>query len=294
MASLRNPATACTRLLISRSDRGTVSRLRTASPVRWNRDTHLCVCREVGSAHQAYQTHTTARTSQEDDHKQKKKLSYTDILKEQLKNVEKMKDGIVNTFSNASDATTAVPSRMIDTFHKNLSVVAHMRNRVMNDISAFTEAMSSQASELRRLERKLKQKVKLTNSSAQSDANDKQSFQEFTQDTNQSIASFYDTSIATDAKVQSGTEEPSVIDEVAQHTVKKGTNKGSKTEQIKKKFLVKEDFVSKSGVEYRTRALVHAIKLASSTASKCTRTEDLCKHLLKHPESRNIAAKVRQ
>ena len=60
----------------------------------------------------------------------------------------------------------------------------------------------------------------------------------------------------------------------------------------KKKPLIRKDFVSRSAVEARTKALVSSLKTAVSYSSKLTRTQDLCRHLKQYPSGRHDATQV--
>ena len=59
-----------------------------------------------------------------------------------------------------------------------------------------------------------------------------------------------------------------------------------------KKRLIRKDFVSRSSIEARTRALVSGLKTASSYTSKVSRLQDLCKHLKQYPSGRYEATEV--
>lgn len=61
---------------------------------------------------------------------------------------------------------------------------------------------------------------------------------------------------------------------------------------VKKKPLIRKDFVSRSAIEARTRALVTSLRSASSYTSKIVRTQDLCKHLKQFPSGRHEATEV--
>ncbi|XP_076468723.1 calcium-independent phospholipase A2-gamma-like [Babylonia areolata] len=56
-----------------------------------------------------------------------------------------------------------------------------------------------------------------------------------------------------------------------------------------KKPVIRKDFVSRTAIEARTRALVASIRTAQSTSSKVSRTQDLCRHLKQYPSGRHEA-----
>ncbi|KAK7102866.1 calcium-independent phospholipase A2-gamma-like [Littorina saxatilis] len=62
---------------------------------------------------------------------------------------------------------------------------------------------------------------------------------------------------------------------------------------VKKKPLIRKDFVSRSAIEARTRALVTSLRSASSYTSKIVRTQDLCKHLKQFPSGRHEATECK-
>jgi hypothetical protein len=59
------------------------------------------------------------------------------------------------------------------------------------------------------------------------------------------------------------------------------------------KVVRKKDFVSRSAIEGRTRAIIASIKTATSQESQIVRVCDLCKHLKQFPTARLDASEVR-
>ncbi|KAL8567535.1 hypothetical protein ACOMHN_010126 [Nucella lapillus] len=59
------------------------------------------------------------------------------------------------------------------------------------------------------------------------------------------------------------------------------------------KPLICKDFVSRTAIEARTRAVVASMKTAVSVSSKLTRTQDLCRHLKRYPSGRYEAAECK-
>lgn len=61
--------------------------------------------------------------------------------------------------------------------------------------------------------------------------------------------------------------------------------------QVKKKPLIKKEFVSRSALESRTRSLVIGLKAATAVTSKTKRIQELSNHIKQHPLSRTLATK---
>lgn len=125
-------------------------------------------------------------------------------------------------------------------------------------------------------------------------------FEQLMQDTHESVASFYDSNIV--KKPISGTEiqdKPSHLkkEEVGfskmvswMYTKKESVE--TKGRIIEKKPVIRKDFVSRTSVENRSRALVSNLKLARSDSSKLSRMADICKHIILYPASRSVIVKV--
>lgn len=125
-------------------------------------------------------------------------------------------------------------------------------------------------------------------------------FEQLMQDTHESVASFYDSNIV--KKPISGTEiqdKPSHLkkEEVGfskmvswMYTKKESVE--TKGRIIEKKPVIRKDFVSRTSVENRARALVSNLKLARSDSSKLSRMADICKHIILYPASRSVIVKA--
>ena len=125
-------------------------------------------------------------------------------------------------------------------------------------------------------------------------------FEQFMHDTQESVASFYDSNIVIKPPFDNDTQDKS------SHTKKEevGFSKmvswmytrkepgETKGRTIEKKPEIRKDFVSRTAVENRSRALVSNLKLARSDASKLSRMNDICKHIMLYPASRSVIVKV--
>lgn len=125
-------------------------------------------------------------------------------------------------------------------------------------------------------------------------------FEQLMQDTHESVASFYDSNIVkkpiSSTKIQ---DKPSHLkkEEVGfskmvswMYTKKESVE--TKGRIIEKKPVIRKDFVSRTSVENRSRALVSNLKLARSDSSKLSRMADICKHIILYPASRSVIVKV--
>ncbi|GFR89127.1 calcium-independent phospholipase A2-gamma [Elysia marginata] len=125
-------------------------------------------------------------------------------------------------------------------------------------------------------------------------SSDPDSFETALTQMNQSIVSFYDTSCATNKKSLLQTTQafngPETIDETQEDSsVSKAIGPLFPTVPIseaKRRIAEKRraEKISRLSLESRTKALVRSLKSAHSMMSKITRLEELCDHLIAHPE----------
>lgn len=135
---------------------------------------------------------------------------------------------------------------------------------------------------------------------------EQRSFAEAMQDTHSSVVSYYTSSTSSDEVKPSKTNQnvittqdkkPSKDEENSwnvfrQFSIPLPFLEIGSGQEAKKKPLMKANIVSRSDLEMRTRALVAAIKTASSVPSQLKRLEDLCKHLINYPSMRTLATNV--
>ncbi|XP_046344342.1 calcium-independent phospholipase A2-gamma-like [Haliotis rufescens] len=302
MASLRNSASACVRLLTPPPGQVSASgRWRTASPDRWRRgnDT-LCGCQEMSTMQQIYHNHTDSKNGDQKDENHKKETktkSYMDSLKEQIKYLEKVKDNIASSLSNVGLMNAVVPTRFADEFQKYVPFPTKLREKVEKDLQ---ESIEEQKAQLKNLEKRVKHKM-MAHELKDPVTKEQQSFERAMQDTNESIVKFYDTLDTTDPNSlnKPGVKAKTVNEDDLMTSIFKNVwpvNKAVKdpddsSSVVKKKPLVQRDFVSKTAIDSRTRALVEGIKTASTLQSKLRRTEDFCRHILQYPNARFTATK---
>ena len=136
-------------------------------------------------------------------------------------------------------------------------------------------------------------KIYLENQS--SDSNENTLEQSLTQ-MNQSIASFYDTSCATNEATPYIVKAKTFVDmEEDDDLIMRGLPKTIgplfpkprvKNPELKRKRAAarREQKISRLSLESRTKSLVLSLKTAHSLMSKITRAEELCEHLILHPE----------
>jgi calcium-independent phospholipase A2-gamma len=70
-----------------------------------------------------------------------------------------------------------------------------------------------------------------------------------------------------------------------------GSNDKQGPPAVQPKKMVKRETVAKTTIDRRTRALIMTLRKASSNSSRLSRLEDLCRHLVTYPDSKNIAHK---
>ncbi|RUS88543.1 hypothetical protein EGW08_003719 [Elysia chlorotica] len=121
---------------------------------------------------------------------------------------------------------------------------------------------------------------------------DPDSFETAVTQMNQSIVSFYDTSCATN-KESLHLVQPNVNDLLDEANEESSISKAIgplfpnvSTSEAKKRRAEKRraEKISRLSLELRTKALVRSLKSAHSMMSKITRLEELCEHLIAHPE----------
>lgn len=111
---------------------------------------------------------------------------------------------------------------------------------------------------------------------------------------NQSIASFYDTTYATNtSSLIAKREDSKELKDDDMHECEAPKTIGPlfpnpkiKNPELKRKRAAarREQKISRLSLESRTRSLVQSLKSAHSLMSKITRAEELCEHLIVHPE----------
>ncbi|CAL1541799.1 unnamed protein product [Lymnaea stagnalis] len=106
---------------------------------------------------------------------------------------------------------------------------------------------------------------------------------------NQSIVSFYDTSCVKDmphtTTLSSYPSSHDAIEDETPQAIGPLFPITPSTEAKKKKAEARRaEKISRLSLESRTKALVQSLKSAHSLMSKITRTEELCEHLMAHPE----------
>ncbi|XP_014778854.1 calcium-independent phospholipase A2-gamma [Octopus bimaculoides] len=204
----------------------------------------------------------------------KKKRDFLYSVKDQLKNLVKR----TNNFGNVATLRETDINQMIKNYYK--FVEAYLENLKHAKDTKHPPSKNSYTSI---------QKTK-----------DLSTFEEMMKETHESVASFYESkknvrsqvsakSIST-ASEDLNKNEPNLNKLVSWVTVKKDLDE-EKTD-VKKKPVIRKDFISRTAVENRSRALVNNLKLAQSISSKITRIDDLNKHLMIYPASRSIAKKA--
>ena len=127
---------------------------------------------------------------------------------------------------------------------------------------------------------------------------DPDSFEAALTQMNQSIISFYDTSCATNKKAMQIGQRKMMQTSKSTELIDENNEESSiskaigplfpnvSTSEAKKKIAEKRraEKISRLSLESRTKALVRSLKSAHSMMSKITRLEELCEHLIAHPE----------
>lgn len=125
-------------------------------------------------------------------------------------------------------------------------------------------------------------------------------FEQLMQDTHESVASFYDSNITRKSHSNVNNWNKSIplkkedvgFSKMVSWMYSKKELIETSGKPIEKKPVIRKDFVSRTAVENRSRALVSNLKLAKSEASKLSRMTDLCKHLMIYPASRSVIVKA--
>ncbi|GAB1599087.1 calcium-independent phospholipase A2-gamma-like [Argonauta hians] len=186
----------------------------------------------------------------------------------------------------------------------NLSNVVHLRETDINQvIKHYYKFFESYVENLKQTKDSKPLPPESSNSSSRKINRDLSTFEEMMKETHESVASFYESN--KDFQTQTSKKPPLVAtpDDLkktepnfnklvswVERSVKKDPNE-EKT-AVKKKPVIRKDFVSRTAVENRSRALVNNLKVAQSISSKITRIDDLNKHLMIYPASRSIAKKA--
>ncbi|XP_050414521.1 calcium-independent phospholipase A2-gamma [Patella vulgata] len=278
MAALRIPVKSCTARHLSCPFQPAQSGWRSSSPSGRVNEATMIRC-EMATYQQTYHNHTISQKPEKDEKDKNKNKSTMETIKEQLKSIQKMKDSISGAVVQFGAITAAIPRGITSDFQKYIPFVgdSSVRERTMKPVVRRKKIISNNVSADR----------------------EQHTFEKAMLDTQESISSFYDQTnthqyLRSPVAMVKGTNTENVDKETTNLirnvliTASARTDPTNQPEKVKKP-LIQKDFVSKSAIDSRTRALVHAIKAAKSSMSKLTRTEELCKHILQYPNSRTVA-----
>ncbi|KAK3581256.1 hypothetical protein CHS0354_032982 [Potamilus streckersoni] len=210
-------------------------------------------------------------------------------------------------------STLEYPVKWLTNYDKVSSIVSQVQGKFRKDTSRLTNTLINKKNEIKQLERNRKNRMSFGKLD-ESVNRERHSLEQHIEDMNRSIISFYDTT----AMMKQKTFQPPVsatTENITKTVAKNIIEKDDKEEESKwpyltdlasyfvpqkqvsiakaqpKKHVIRQDFVSQSELERRTRDLVYNLKTAASNMSKLKRAEELCKHLLQYPDMRTEAIK---
>lgn len=280
-------------------------------------------CHSHSSSHPSVHSQTSAQPYKTVAHESKNKTDSKELQQQtivkalhQVHVSNWVKHGMNSIFNGLGAFASIIPKRIsvelnrfVSRAEVNLSDAAKDRSKlqVVKPISEVTLSPSEVS-----VRKKLSGKEKTRTEENVISFREQHTFEKAMEDTHNSIVSFYDTS----ASIKSAASVSPIVLPKDEHvgSNEKATAKEedsswnvfrqlqlplpawpfgeSSSQTEKKKPLIRKDFISRSSIESRTKAVVLSMKTATSTTSKLIRIREFCKHLQQYPSTQAIAAKV--